>query len=192
MADILLSSEKRIKAVTNISDNVAGKYILAALRQAQEVGLREFLGDCLLDRLKVLATPDPETHDRPIDQQENAAYKDLVDRAQDYLAWASVAEVCNMVTNKVANFGVAKTSDENLQPVGTDDLGKQQYYYQAKADSSLRLLQRWIRANDESFPELDGCACTANGPELLSSASCGMWLGGPRGRRLPGGGGCCR
>ncbi len=52
MTEILLSSEAFIKSVSSISDNVAGKYILPSLREAQEIGLRGILGDCLLDALK--------------------------------------------------------------------------------------------------------------------------------------------
>ena len=54
MAEILLSSEAFIKSVTNISDNVSGKYILTSLREAQDVGLRNILGDNLLEKLKAL------------------------------------------------------------------------------------------------------------------------------------------
>ena len=52
MTEILLSSERFIKEVTSVSDNLAGKYLLPSLREAQEVALRGILGDCLLERLK--------------------------------------------------------------------------------------------------------------------------------------------
>ena len=68
MAEILLSSENFIKSVTNISDNVSGKYILASLREAQEIGLKNIIGDCLLEKLKVLIKSG-------IDAQENLKYK---------------------------------------------------------------------------------------------------------------------
>ena len=48
----LLCSEKFIKENSSISDNVAGKYILAALRDAQEIRLKGILGECLLNTLK--------------------------------------------------------------------------------------------------------------------------------------------
>lgn len=192
MAEILLSSETFVKSVTNISDNVAGKFILPALREAQEVKLRGIVGDCLLRSLKDLATPDPETGARPIDEPERAAYKDLVSRAQYFLAWSAVVEVLNTTSYKVGSFGVAKSNDENLQVVTQDEIAKQQFYYQSKADGCCRDLQRWILRNRQSFPELKDCDCAAMQSNLRSSATSGLWLGGVRGRRLPGGGGCCR
>lgn len=190
MAEILLSSETFIKTTTNVSDNLAGKYILPSLREAQEVGLRGILGDCLLAALKVLVTPDPETHERPIDDEANVWYKDLLDRAQYYLAYATIVEVTAKVTYKVGNFGVAKSSDENLQPVGPEELGQQQFYYQSKADACCVGLQNFLLENAAHFPELDDCACAKIRANLRSAASCGLFLGGPRGRKLPGGSGC--
>ena len=75
MAEILLSSENFIKSVTNISDNVSGKYILTSLREAQEVGLKNIIGDCLLEKLKVLIKSG-------IDAQENVKYKYLLNKCQ--------------------------------------------------------------------------------------------------------------
>ena len=190
--EILLSSATFIKSVTNISDNVAGKFLLPSLREAQEVGLRGIVGDCLLAKLKELAATDPDTHTRPIDEDENAPYKGLVDRAQYYLAFSTLVDLCNRVTYKVANFGVAKTSDEKAQAADWEDMTRQQFYYQAKADSACRDLQRWLLDNRAAFPELRGCDCDAIQANLRSAASCGLWLGGVRGKKVPGGGGCCR
>ena len=79
MAEILLSSENFIKSVTNISDNVAGKYILSSLREAQEVSLKGIIGECMLDRLKSLVK------DKEIENVENAKYRYLLDKCQYYL-----------------------------------------------------------------------------------------------------------
>ena len=70
MAEILLSSEQFVKSVTSISDNVAGKYLLPSLREAQDVGLRGIIGDTLLAKLKQLVA----------DGQLSGIYRELVDR----------------------------------------------------------------------------------------------------------------
>ena len=44
MTEILLSSEKFIKEVTSVSDNLAGKYLLPSLLEAQEVALLQEAG----------------------------------------------------------------------------------------------------------------------------------------------------
>ena len=76
MAEILLSSEKFVKSVTSVSDNIAGKYILPSLREAQEQGLKGILGDSLLAKLK------GSVEAKQIDLEANVAYKTLLDHCQ--------------------------------------------------------------------------------------------------------------
>ena len=185
MAETLLTSEVFVKAATNISDNIAGKFILPSIREAQEAGLRSVIGDCLLNTLKALVA------DHTIDDPENVNYKNLLERSKYYLAYMTVVDLLPKVTWKVGNFGVVKSSDENLQVAPQAEVAKQQFYYQAKADGCCRDLQRWLLRNRSLFPELTDCDCAAMQANLRSSATCGVWLGGPRGRKLPGGGGCC-
>lgn len=181
MTEILLSSEKFIKGNSNISDNVAGKYILAALRQAQEVHLRALLGDCLLEALK------GKVADGTLADQ----YQALVDRSQYFLMHQTCAIVGNMVTYKVGNFGVAKSSDENLQPVTQDEVAKQQFFYQSMADAEAIRVQRFVWENKGAFPELTACDCSRIQRAL--GVTTDIWTGGPRGKYIPPkGGGCCK
>lgn len=187
--DILLCSEKFIKNTTNISDNVAGKFILPSLREAQEIYFRGIVGDCLLNALKQMVA-DGVFNDDPI-PDEYLPYKELLDRAQYYLAYQTITQLVDVVHYKVGNFGVAKSSDENLQPVGPDELDQQRTYYQAKADAHCLQLQTWILEHRASFPELRACDCSRMQANLYSAATCGLWLGGPRGKMLKKRG-CCK
>ena len=189
MAHVLLTSERFVKDATSISDNLAGKFLLPAIREAQDVRLRDVLGTCLLEKLKALVATDPETHTRPIDAPENASYKDLLGRAQYFLAYAAAANICEKVAYKVANMGVVKTSDENVQPGDSTEVSRSRDYYVFKSDSECRTLQNWVLENRANFPELDACQCDQIRAHLRSSASCGLWLGGPRGKIVPRGGG---
>lgn len=172
----LLSSEAFIKGVTSISDNLAGKYLLPSLREAQEIGLREIIGSCLLEALKQIVA------EKATDAEGNEAYKALLDRCQYYLAYKTVVETTLKASYKVGNFGVVKSTDENLQVASFDEIAKMQDYYQAKADAHCLGLQRWLLDNRQSFTELDDCACGRMRANLTSAASCGIWLGGPRGK----------
>jgi len=178
MAEILLSSEKFIKETTNVSENLSGKYLLPSLREAQEIGLKGILGDCLLARLKELVK------DGGINQEDNVAYKDLLDRCQYYLAYQTIVEVVERVSYKVVNFGVAKTTDENLQVATQDEIAKQKYFYQAKADNYCLDLQNFLLNNRTAYPELKACDCNRIQANLKSAASCGIFLGGARGRKI--------
>ena len=177
MAEIILTSEKFVKSVTSVSDNIAGKYILPSLREAQEQGLKGILGDALLAKLKGLVAS------KDIDLESNAAYKNLLDRCQYYLAYTAIVEVTNKVSYKIGNFGVAKSSDENLQVASQDEIGKMQYYYQSKADAHCLDLQNFLLQNRSDYPELTENCCHMIESNLHSAASCGIFLGGARGKR---------
>lgn len=179
MAEILLSSEAFVKSVTSASDNLSGKYILPSLREAQEIGLRGILGDDLLAKLKSLRK------DGNLETESDGVYKTLVDHCQYYLAYMTIVEVTNKVSYKIGNFGVTKTQDENLQVASQDEIAKMQYYYQSKADACCLDLQNFLLEHRNDYPELTECCCHKIESNLHSAASCGIFLGGARGRRLP-------
>ena len=173
MAEILLSSEAFVKSVSSASDNLSGKYILPSLREAQEVSLKGILGDALLAKLKKLMA----------DGQLSGVYKDLVDHCQYYLAYQTIVEVTNKVSYKIGNFGVTKTTDENLQVASQDEIAKMQYYYQSKADSCCLDLQNFLLSHRADYPELTEGCCRKIHSNLQAAASCGIFLGGARGKR---------
>lgn len=177
MAEVLLSSEKFIKSVTNISDNLAGKFLLPSLREAQDISLKTILGESLIHKLKDLLKAGQ------IDNPSNAWYKRLLDECQYYLAYTTIVEITNKVSYKIGNAGVKVTSDENLTPASQDEIIKQQYYYQAKADAYCYQLQGWLLENKVNFPELTETHCRRIKATLLSAASCGLYLGGARGKK---------
>ena len=142
MADVLLTSAAFVRQQMSISDNLAGKYLLPAIREAQEVQLRGILGDALTDRCKALCAAG----------ELSGAYKDLVDRAQYFLAYTAVLDVLYRTTYKVTSFGVAKASDDNLTPATLDEVVKQQGWYEQKADAACHALQNWLLQNRASFP----------------------------------------
>lgn len=174
MAEILLSSESFLKSVTSASDNLSGKYILPALREAQEIGLKGILGDALLAKLKALVQSGAI--------ETSGAYLDLLDICQYYLAYMAIVEVTTKTSFKIGNFGVAKSNDENLQVASGDEIAKVQYYYQSKADAACLNLQHYLLENRASFPELSENACYKIESNLHSAASCGIFLGGARGK----------
>lgn len=182
MTEILLTSERTVKSVTSISDNIAGKYIQSSIREAQDIGLRRIVGDPLLRKVKDLV------HTGHIDDPENAPYKEFIDQAQLYLAYQTVTELVEKVTYKVTNFGVARTTDENLEAADVDELAKSKYYWQGKADACCIDLQNWLLDNRAGLPELSDRVCHAIQSNLTSAATCGLFLGGARGKIVRRGG----
>lgn len=176
MAEILLTSEAFVKSISNISDNLAGKYILPAIREAQDINLRGYLGDALLRKLKTLVA------DNSINTDPNAPYKNLVDMCQYFLAYQTIAGLPYKIGYKLANIGVAKTVDTNVQSGTAVDISNVQAYYQDKADYYAKLLQLFLLEHRTDFPELNDNDCYHIKKNLHSAASCGIWLGGPRGK----------
>lgn len=173
---VLLISEKRVKETTSISDNVAGKYIQPSIVEAQEQGFRHIVGEALYRRIVELV------ESRQIELPENGQYKALLDEAQYYLAYKTVMELCMRVSYKIGNFGVAKSSDENLQVASFEEIVSQRDYYQCKVDSYCYDLQIWLLCHKAAFPDLSDCDCNRIKSNIYSAASCGVFLGGARGK----------
>ena len=176
MAQILLISENNVRELAGIRANVAGKYLRPAIREAQDVYLRRITGDRLLAKLKELVS----TGD--IQQPANASYKALLDNAQTLLAYAAASDVAQRVTLKVGNAGVVKTPDDNVQVADRSDMDYKSEYYESKADSATLDLQNYIYNNRAAFPELTQGDCRRIKANHYSAASCGIFLGGARGK----------
>lgn len=180
MPHVLLTSEKFVKSVTDIDDNLAGKFLQPAIREAQDVKLREILGGALLSKLLQMVGDDS------IRDPENVAYQTLIDQCQYFLAYTVIVDLQHKVAYKTANAGVVKTPDERVVNATDGEIARQEYYYQGKADSYAYLLQTWLLAHRSDYPELNDTECCRLRSNLYSAATCGIWLGGPRGEKLPG------
>ena len=180
MAEVLLISEASVKEVCSISENVAGQDIRPSVREAQNIALRNIIGDLLLEKLKALVSS------KEIELPENIWYKALADREMDFLANSACVGIAQRVSFKIGNAGVVKTPDEKVEVADQPDMAKVQFFYQSKADSLACDLERWLLENRAHFPELMEYQCQKIHSHLYTAASCGIWLGGPRGKHLPG------
>ena len=177
MKRVLLTSEKTVKELACINDNVASAYILSAITEAQETKLKSILGPALLASLKA------KVEDGTLDVPGNEYYKELVDQCQYFLAYTAVTELTYKTTFKITNFGVVRSSDENLSVPDFEDVAKVREYYQAKADYYCIELQTYAFKHWREFPELTANCRERIKSNLYSAASCGIFLGGARGKR---------
>lgn len=176
MKEILLTSERFVRDTSGISDNLAGRYILPSIREAQNIYYRDIVGDALLDKLKSLI------ENETIGAAGNEAYNSLVQKSQYYITYRAIVEVAQHVSFKVANAGVVQTPDENMPAADHLNMCRLQDYYMAKADSMAMDLQHYLLQNSADFPELCEGDCERIKANLYSAASCGIFLGGPRGK----------
>ena len=187
MKEVLLTSEATVKGLTAISDNVESKFLLPAIREAQEVYLREILGDALTKKLKDLVNRGfgasfSNAFGSAFSVNGKGRYKELVDKCQYFLAYKAVDMLIPKVAYKIANMGVVKTSDDNVQPATYNEIVAQRDFYTGQADYHCLTLQNYILQYKDCFPELTENQANSIHSHLRSAASCGIWLGGPRGK----------
>ena len=165
-----------VKQITNVSDNLEGKVLGPAIIEAGNA-LRDIVGDALCDKLEELVV------NEEINLDENINYKLLLDKAQYFLAYTATANVTVLTAVKVDNFGVSRSTDEHIESLSLSDVFTISEHYQKKADEYCGKLQNWILKNKKKFPELTENQCNDIKANLYSAASCGIWLGGTRGKK---------
>lgn len=178
---VLLVSEDAVKTDSNISENVWGEYLRPAIVDAQERHLQPTIGTCLYERLCNLVK------DGTISDSGNTAYKTLLDGpVRDFLVWTAVSELVPVLGVKLANLGTLVSNDEHVQNLSEGERERIRLHYEYKSDFYLLKLQRFLNKYRANYPELEsGCNCLF-APNLKSSASQGLWLGGLRGRIIRG------
>lgn len=174
----LLVDETFIKSVTNISDNIRSKLIEPAIFEAQNEELRDVLGDKLLNRLIELVASDY------IYREEYSNYRDLLIKCQYFLAYTVASNICIRTAVKIDNAGLQQVSDDRMNPLSISDCFQIQKYYTNRADYLCKQLQNYLLQNKSLFPELGCNSVHSIKSNLHSAASCGIFLGGPRGREI--------
>ena len=172
--ECLLTNENLVRSMMVIDNNTQSKYLLSAIREAQEVGLQQIIGSKMLKKLKNLILGGT------IEDDENIVYKSLVDECQMYLCYQTVTNLCLVCSVKIGNGGLEIVSDENLTPLNINDTFIVQQHYQDKADFFKKRLQQYVLNNIADLPEIEECNYNEIRAELHSAASSNIWLGGAR------------
>lgn len=134
--NVLLISEDYLKTESFLDDNVSGKYLLTAIKLAQDVELQSIIGTVLLESIqkKVL--------ENQIDGYENKAYKKLLDEyIQPFLLYQVLSEIVIPISYKMSNFGVMQSSDEKDYAVDNKQINLVRTYYRDKANVYKERLQ---------------------------------------------------
>ena len=177
MNNVLLISEDTLKTYSNLNDSTFGKWILPAIREAQEMGLMPIIGECLYSKICELVA------DGSISDELFVAYKDLLDdKIQPYLIYKTLSNIIPILNGKMANMGTVLTGDEHIVNFSQGEADLLKTYYSERCDFYTKRLQDFIKNNASAFPEI-ACGCGNMQPNLDSSEnSVGLWLGGSRGK----------
>lgn len=174
--EVILVSADQVKTYSNISENTSDKMIFTAILDAQQIELQSIIGSRLLDKICSLVK------DRTI----SGSYKELLDNyIQPFLIRQVASEIIIPISYKIGNFGVAQSSDDHLEASQLKDISFVKNYYLDKANTAKKRLQDYLISERLSFPELNEYDFPKDVfPNLYSSTSCGIWLGGVRGKSI--------
>ena len=181
MKDILFTTADFIRSVTIVSDNLQDKYILSSIREAQDIEFQQVVGTRLYNRLKLMV------EDESILLDYNEHYRELLDKAQYFISYKTLANLTVNSTYKINNIGLNTISDDNVSTPSITDTFKLSKYYTDKADHYKMMLQNWLLKNKSYFPELLKSDISELSANVHSAASCNVFLGGARGKvsRVP-------
>ena len=162
-----------VKAATLVNYNCSDEEVGYAIRESQDVYLREILGNALLGKCVELAISGT------IDEEGYEAYGELVDKyIYQYLVAKSQEQILIPISFKIRNIGVSQDSDTNVTSQQLQTVIDLQNYWKTISIDRGNRLKCFLRENRAAFPELEtgSCVCGAcdNGPDLKLEANCSI------------------
>lgn len=162
-----------VKAASLVNYNVEDEAVGYAIRESQDVYLREILGNALLEKCVELASSGT------IDEEGYEAYGELVDKyIYQYLVAKSQEQILIPISFKIRNIGVSQDSDTNVTSQQLQTVIDLQNYWATISIDRGNRLKCFLRENKAAFPELEtgSCVCGAcdNGPDLKLEANCNI------------------
>lgn len=173
--NVMLVSPDEVKADGMINYNVDDEIIGSSIRIAQNIYLKDAIGDALVEKIQSLVYNSIIDTDNAIDDEDNVQYQVLLD---DYivpaLTYRTAVEICSRISLKIRNAGVVKNSEMNVQPVDMSELIYLRDTNDTLWNDALNRMVEFICQNKESYPESDFvCGCN----NTTKFARTGLWLG---------------
>lgn len=175
ISNTLLISEQLLKTYVPVDENLYGNYTFSAVYNAQERFVREVLGEKLYYKLQELV------YTGEITKGGNESYRSFLDEyVVPYECWVAAYEAISLAYLKVANLGVLKPTDANIQTVSAEEMNNLRDEYLNRAGIYRQKIVTFLRRYYDVIPELkESACCCCDGPELTIS-ECPIFLGGPR------------
>ena len=173
---IFLLTSEELKLSGAVNQNLEDIYVEEAIKEAQDVYLREIIGDSLYNTLQN-HTP----------QAEPDIYDELIeDYVKYYLKYKTLSIVCFIVNFKIRNIGVAQQFSNEVNTATMEDTKSVMNYYNQQADFYANRLTKFLQTND--IPEYK-CSCNQiTEPNELHPVS-SIYLGNSKKRVFFGGSG---
>lgn len=158
----LLLTPDELKANGFLNANVDNEYVVPAIEEAQDVFLREILGDSLLNKLTELTEA----------EQLDGKYEELVEGyVKYYLKYKTLGILCMSVNFKIRNMGVINQYGPEVGTTTLDETKYIQNYYVEKADFYANRMTRWLELNKKFISEYKVCCKQVTNPEQTHPVS---------------------
>lgn len=143
MPAVLLVSAQKIKAFTEVNDNVDEKLLLAGVQIAQDLGLQNLLGTSFYNH--ILNGAQNNTLTGP----ELTLLQEYI---QPYLLWRATWESLPTLWMRVMNKSVIVGQTEQGAPVGKNDLNYLRNIHEARYEFYAQRLMDWIKNHPGDYP----------------------------------------
>jgi len=174
--NVMLISPQKVKTYGVINLNVNESEVGNAIRISQNIYLQDIIGTDLVEHVQELVYNKVKGTGETIDDEENEAYKVLLD---DYLVpvlvYRTAVELCTLMTLKIRNMGVVKNSDTNVQATSAGDVKYMAEYYETFFYDAVNKLMDFLCENKEAYEEVPDGFCTCQRKPRY--ARTGLWLG---------------
>jgi len=175
MAVLLVSAEK-IKAFTNINENVDEGLLLSNIQIATDIGLQNLLGTKYLNLIKSKAQAGT------LSAAETTLLQDYI---QPYLIhrayWESMPEIWSRIMNKSITIG----NTEQGSPVTASEMKYLRNITQDRFEFYAQRLMDYIRNNSGDYPEYYSYSSTDGMPPVRENYFAGIHITNAMPRRLP-------
>ena len=172
-----LITVEEIKADGFVNQNLENEYLYSAIDEAQDIFLREIIGDSLYETLQ----------NKLSEANIDGVYQTLLDiYVKIYLKYKVLALLCVPLNVKIRNTGIAQQFSNEVNTTSLEDTKYIQNYYEGKADFYANRLTKFLQTND--IPEYK-CSCNQiTEPNELHPVS-SIYLGNSKKRLFLGGSG---
>lgn len=175
MASVLLVSSKKIKAFTEVNDNVDEILLLSNIQIAQDLGLQGLLGTRFYNQILTNA------QNQTLTQPQQTLLEDYI---QPYLLWRATWEALPTLWMRVMNKSVIVGNTEQGSAVGSKDLNYLRNIHENRFSFYAQRLMDYIKNNPSDFPEYFQYTSTDGMPPARENYYSGLYIDTGR-RKLP-------
>lgn len=174
--NVLLISPNTIKSSNMLDSNIDDSAISACITIAQNIYLKDVIGDKLVTKLQTLVYNSIHNIEDNINDANNTVFKVFLDTfVKDVITYKAVSELMVMNTLKIKNAGVVTTSDTNMSVVSLNDIKYMRDNYETYFNSAVNRMLDFIKQNKNVFKDYTHIGCECEDKNKYGNTN--LWLG---------------